>query len=1091
MDKKLRIMFWVCLILTIISITFVNAAKAEELFNESYLFSGGGSLNNWNARGVDNASTASSGIKIEQLFINFDEIKRLDEVKVYGLYQGLAADRSLELNATTTYAKYTPVTAYVDGNLYAHGVIGWEKYVSGSNNFYFVIQFSDFSDIAESITGKKYVNLSYNTSIYTTYINPSVTSSQGHSVDMAGFHYADIVISAFCFCGGLNKWEYFHIGTIASTPALNYMISYSYEKEATVSLNKVTGSYGLVNITKNSYNFTSKVLNSSGYWYFNRSDVLSSSDLLPLSDKLILNLGEPLSGDWVNKTIYEPPAGACIPHYYWATSESGTVAIVNASYGDNVWLHSQICPYMLTVNAYDLVVLKPDGNTAEVIHQYIPSLNQSILLVSPNYDQYGTYVSAQKTTNLTEHTEEILAWANLTIKPGANNTPTLAFNKSNYTYPIPDKRFNITYNIPGFQNTSTYIVRLTSPDGKEYSYVLSTASGNRLIDIPEDNALKGQWAARIAAQIPPYEVYQNLSNYAYTQLYLTQYDYELWWSSNDPDYHVVDFYKDEPTVINVVVPPGHTVYFNVNKEAYFWTLEANGSYPYNLTTDLGLTRPGTYIAYVTADLDGNIILNSSAMILHPEYNQTDANTTGKVSVKWGDISHAEHNKLSYSNPSKNSSTLTVVRPDGSTFTGYPKTVVTNMSSFTFIEFDQSGYWTATITDNGNASNTDSDYTTFWLTPLTNTKDDYFIWTTEEDFNAIQNDGLIREKGFYYQGDHYLLAWKFNKTLNLSVISSLILMIEDKDGNNIIMPIDLNYSLQQIQNETVVGIYADHFKPNSSIGIYTAKIKITGLKEGQPVLPVTQNWLNSAICSFTNWISPTYGSSTCDFLVGQPNVSIPYEDFRVAYTALVPTVNQIYGYKLDIYGDQLQTKTFEQDQNIYIKFTSRETIKLYMFYDADDTQVKFTCEGTGTMQSCSVLKLNRIGTYRIEMRESLDSPILQTYYFKVVPLSTTTWSPKSEGIDTTCAFWEDWVLTIFPTQGVNDITRFQFALLVIGGLMIPTAVLTKNFGIGVIFGFFPYAFFLFLSLSSPCGQFMPLWTSVFVALIIGIKLRFFT
>ncbi len=109
-----------------------------------------------------------------------------------------------------------------------------------------------------------------------------------------------------------------------------------------------------------------------------------------------------------------------------------------------------------------------------------------------------------------------------------------------------------------------------------------------------------------------------------------------------------------------------------------------------------------------------------------------------------------------------------------------------------------------------------------------------------------------------------------------------------------------------------------------------------------------------------------------------------------------------------------------------------------------------------------------------------------------PGQSGTWTPTQTSIAPTCSFWDECVRTTFGTQGVNDVTRILFALGCIVAMMFIGLVASKgNFGAAIILGFFPYAFFTYLSLSSPCGQYMPLWINIFIALIIGIKMKWFS
>ena len=102
------------------------------------------------------------------------------------------------------------------------------------------------------------------------------------------------------------------------------------------------------------------------------------------------------------------------------------------------------------------------------------------------------------------------------------------------------------------------------------------------------------------------------------------------------------------------------------------------------------------------------------------------------------------------------------------------------------------------------------------------------------------------------------------------------------------------------------------------------------------------------------------------------------------------------------------------------------------------------------------------------------------------------SVTNDNIAPTCSYWDIWVRGIFGIQGVNDVSRLLLALGAIVAMMFIGLIASKgNFGVAIILGFFPYAFFTYLTLSTPCGQYMPLWINIFIALIIGIKMKWFS
>jgi hypothetical protein len=137
--------------------------------------------------------------------------------------------------------------------------------------------------------------------------------------------------------------------------------------------------------------------------------------------------------------------------------------------------------------------------------------------------------------------------------------------------------------------------------------------------------------------------------------------------------------------------------------------------------------------------------------------------------------------------------------------------------------------------------------------------------------------------------------------------------------------------------------------------------------------------------------------------------------------------------------------------------------------------------------------NRFGYYEVELIDEFGNVKihlpLTVYSSTGKLLGSETWTAPQEDLKANCVYWDGLVSSL--GHGMNNASRFEFALYSITILMILTLVISKgNFGTAIIIGFLPYAYFLYLSLSTPCGEFIPTWTAVFVALIIGIKMKWF-
>lgn len=242
---------------------------------------------------------------------------------------------------------------------------------------------------------------------------------------------------------------------------------------------------------------------------------------------------------------------------------------------------------------------------------------------------------------------------------------------------------------------------------------------------------------------------------------------------------------------------------------------------------------------------------------------------------------------------------------------------------------------------------------------------------------------------------------------------------------------------------------------------------------------------------------TNGSATEDWTLTGVNDSTG-ESFSA-----VATVKQanIFGYALNI------DKTVAYKTDTLMITYSRPIYVLsgnVILQDADGN-ILTTC--AWNLRSCQYYidpgKEYVYGTWTAMWTDALGTPLNSLIYSGVIDtvLVKEGLPPKSgingsvpiggdrvSGTLDTCDFFDNWVEMMFGK--INNITRFAFALIIISIVLIFTGVGMKSIGAGVLCAFFPYVFFVFLSLASPCGEYIPVWTAVFIALIIGIKLKWF-
>ena len=186
-------------------------------------------------------------------------------------------------------------------------------------------------------------------------------------------------------------------------------------------------------------------------------------------------------------------------------------------------------------------------------------------------------------------------------------------------------------------------------------------------------------------------------------------------------------------------------------------------------------------------------------------------------------------------------------------------------------------------------------------------------------------------------------------------------------------------------------------------------------------------------------------------------------------------------------------TLERGALLNIMYTSPRTTTLYMTDSNNVVWISKDVSGTKT-EAYNTTKLpNRDTVLKVQLIQGITP--LSTKYVNIskgaVSTYNGTWTPTEDNIENTCSYWDNCVRMMSSGQGVNDVTRMMFALGCMAVMMFMGMIVSKgNFGVSLILGFIPYAFFTYITISTPCGSYMPLWVTIFLALIIGIKMRWF-
>ena len=285
----------------------------------------------------------------------------------------------------------------------------------------------------------------------------------------------------------------------------------------------------------------------------------------------------------------------------------------------------------------------------------------------------------------------------------------------------------------------------------------------------------------------------------------------------------------------------------------------------------------------------------------------------------------------------------------------------------------------------------------------------------------------------------------------------------------------------IDNKNYSNYYNKYISVVHSSGAYPETSHILVTEQEQIIDYMSANAILQNAKKGLNYVQLRAKNNTADILLTNTSFNISFID--------------LYGYGLDVVNPNLC-----KDEYLIIKYATPTNSTLRINTVGTGVPVKYyeiNITGVSTFQ----LKLTKITDYQILIYDGVQQNV------KKVTTATTknceviieptykglngTWKATNENIQTTCSYWDNCVRLMSSGQGVNDVTRMMFALGCMAVMMFMGMIVSKgNFGVSLILGFIPYAFFSYITISTPCGSYMPLWVTVFLALIIGIKMRWF-
>ena len=320
MDMKRIARFYIAAIIIAIGFitVFPQGVIATDLYNQDFLFSGGGS----GALSSGRTELTNSGgfvyaVALTALHIDFTTYKQY--TLIY-LNPGLSylggwnkAGATLNGAATGIVTKATRVTATIGGVFYASGSIGWQRNPAtiGSTNWIYFIYFDSInSSLANAQTGVQTVILAYNTSVYSDYIN----------------NFAFNAASDFVASGG----EIHGATTNGNLYSTSGSFAYTFQSLEHVIFTSVTNTFGYINITKyNNSNFRNNLSITNDGVIFDTTSTTNISEYVNYTAGLTLKIQDIASGGWANVTIVE---SQFVPPVIIVNPVSGTIAFNQTAY---------------------------------------------------------------------------------------------------------------------------------------------------------------------------------------------------------------------------------------------------------------------------------------------------------------------------------------------------------------------------------------------------------------------------------------------------------------------------------------------------------------------------------------------------------------------------------------------------------------------------------------------------------------------------------------------------------------------------------------------------------------------------------------
>lgn len=291
------------LIFILILFGLIGSANAQILFSESFLFSSSGSATSGNVGSGGSIAFPAASVTtcqgcIESLIWNFTLYKQPRSARVTGnidLFSGTQFQILNNTNGTGIQAKMTYFDATVGGIYLGSGQIGWQR-IGATNTIQYYVEFSSLDTAyANTLTGQKQINFTYDMDIFQNYLvgyagggTMDASSNTGSSVGFMwiGTHAGtkrDYTVNG-CSC---NVFEF----SVSDT------INYTY--------NNISSTFGYLNVTKGNANAIVTITNYSYAELFNQTSTTDVSYFTSVSNGLRLFIVDVAAVSSVNRTLFD------------------------------------------------------------------------------------------------------------------------------------------------------------------------------------------------------------------------------------------------------------------------------------------------------------------------------------------------------------------------------------------------------------------------------------------------------------------------------------------------------------------------------------------------------------------------------------------------------------------------------------------------------------------------------------------------------------------------------------------------------------------------------------------------------------------